>query len=93
MLQQHKKEILDLQTDYQKVLSLSFNKEFLNMLYICIFVPFLHKETPRPLNVAKIPYSKNVDHSLQAQIARVLEIRQKAVDAQRKGFKTSEVIL
>lgn len=63
------------------------------MLYICIFVPFLHKETPRPLNVAKIPYSKNVDHSLQAQIARVLEIRQKAADAQRKGFRTSEVTL
>ena len=55
------------------------------MLYICIFVPFLHRETPRPLNVAKIPYRKDVDHSLQVQIARVLEIRQKAVNVQKKG--------
>ena len=32
----------------------TFNKEFMNMLQVCIFVPFLHKETPKPQNVPKV---------------------------------------
>ena len=36
----------------------TFNKEFMNMLQVCIFVPLLHKETPKPKNIPKTAASK-----------------------------------
>jgi len=53
LVTQHKSEILDTVTEYPEVIRLSFNDEFQSMLQVCVFVPFLHKETPRPRNVAK----------------------------------------
>jgi hypothetical protein len=29
--------------------------EFMNMFHLCIFVPILHSETPKPTNVSKKP--------------------------------------
>ena len=49
LIQQHKVEILDSASfSYADVLSETFNKEFMNMIQVCIFVPFLHLETPKP---------------------------------------------
>ena len=49
LIQQHKVEILDSASlSYTDVLSETFNKEFMNMIQVCIFVPFLHLETPKP---------------------------------------------
>ena len=62
LVSQHKREILDAcGQDYNKVVELSFNKEFQNMILVCIFVPFLHEETPKPMNVAKVPFNRDQD--------------------------------
>jgi hypothetical protein len=49
------------------------------MLQVCVFVPFLHKETPRPRNVAKVPSNNEKDREVELLINKVLLIRQKAV--------------
>ena len=54
LISQHKREILNQNMPYKQVLKQTFNREFLNMLQVCIFVPFLHSETPKPGNVPKI---------------------------------------
>jgi hypothetical protein len=49
LIRQHKLEILDnVSIDYFETVNETFNKEFMNMLQVCIFVPFLHEETPKP---------------------------------------------
>ena len=56
LIKQHKIEILEnANLDYVDMANETFNKEFMNMLQVCIFVPFLHVETPRPHNVQKVP--------------------------------------
>lgn len=45
---QHKTEILDKLSDYKQILNVTFSEEFMNMVQMCSFVPFLHPETPRP---------------------------------------------
>ena len=62
LIRQHKIEILDNETmDYGEMASETFNKEFMNMLQVCIFVPFLHVETPKPQNVTKVaPLKENI---------------------------------
>ena len=56
LIKQHKLEILENENlDYVDMANETFNKEFMNMLQVCIFVPFLHVETPRPHNVQKVP--------------------------------------
>jgi hypothetical protein len=52
---QHRSEILeDPNLSYRSIISQTFNKEFINMIQVCIFVPFLHEETPKPVNVVKM---------------------------------------
>ena len=59
LIKQHKLEILDNESiDYFETVNETFNKEFMNMLQVCIFVPFLHEETPKPQNVPKVPALK-----------------------------------
>ena len=49
LINQHKIEILDNRSmAFSDMIGETFNKEFLNMLQVCIFVPFLHPETPKP---------------------------------------------
>ena len=49
LINQHKIEILDNRSmAFSDMIGETFNKEFLNMLQVCIFVPFLHAETPKP---------------------------------------------
>jgi hypothetical protein len=48
LISQHKREILNQGCSFKSVLKQTFNKEFMNMLQVCIFVPFLHSETPKP---------------------------------------------
>lgn len=62
LIKQHKIEILDNEAmDYVEMANETFNKEFMNMLQVCIFVPFLHVETPKPQNVNKVaPLRENV---------------------------------
>lgn len=56
LIKQHKLEILDNEVmDFNDMANETFNKEFMNMLQVCIFVPFLHVETPKPQNVPKMP--------------------------------------
>ena len=49
LIKQHKIEILDNEAlNFQDLINETFNKEFMNMIQVCIFVPFLHLETPKP---------------------------------------------
>ena len=56
---QHKTEILDKLSDYKQILEVTFSDEFMNMVQMCSFVPFLHPDTPRP---QRIPKSQVIDH-------------------------------
>lgn len=49
------------------------------MLQVCVFVPFLHKATPKPLNVAKTSSTNEKDREVDILIARVMLTRQKIV--------------
>ena len=54
LIEQHKIEILDNKAmAFSDMIGETFNKEFMNMLQVCIFVPLLHKETPKPKNIPK----------------------------------------
>jgi hypothetical protein len=53
LVKQHKAEILDNADSLKAVLAKTFNREFLNMLQVCVFVPFLHPETPKPYNITQ----------------------------------------
>ena len=49
LIKQHKIEILDNEAlNFQDLINETFNQEFMNMIQVCIFVPFLHLETPKP---------------------------------------------
>lgn len=48
---QHKKEVIDVYQDYHRVLKETFSAEFLSMLRMCLFVPFIHESTPLPENM------------------------------------------
>ena len=82
LVTQHKTEILDTATEYPEVIRLSFNDEFQSMLQVCVFVPFLHKETPRPRNVAKILSTNEKEREVDLLIAKVLVLRQRLVASQ-----------
>lgn len=53
LVNQHIKEILEKNENASEVIQLTFTKEFNNMLQVCLFVPFLHPETPRPTSIPK----------------------------------------
>jgi len=55
LVTQHKKEIIDREPFLEDVLRLSFTKEFMSMFQGCVFIPFFHRETPKPF---KIPQSE-----------------------------------
>lgn len=63
------------------------------MIQVCIFVPFLHQETPKPINVTKVPNSRDSDQTLMNQIAQVLELRNKISEAQRKKTQVGKQVL
>lgn len=39
--------------EYQTVIEKSFSVEFIDMLYTCILIPFIHKDTPKTSNLPK----------------------------------------
>ena len=60
-INQHKFDVLDEQDDLNNVLKTTFGKEFMNVLQVCMFVPFLHSETPKPQDAPKTaPKEKGV---------------------------------
>lgn len=82
--------------DYGEMASETFNKEFMNMLQVCIFVPFLHVETPKPQNVTKVaPLKENVVP--QANLIRdvlnyrlKIGVQQKAREAEKKELQRQQ---
>ena len=62
----------------------------MNMIQVCIFVPFLHLETPKPQNVPKVPALKENAVPHTDLIREVLNYRlkvgaiQKAKENERK---------
>ena len=91
LIKQHKIEILDNESlNFQDLINETFNKEFMNMIQVCIFVPFLHLETPKPQNVPKVPPIKEGAVPHTDLIKDVLNYRlkigaiQKAKESERK---------
>lgn len=50
------------------------------MIQVCIFMPFLHNETVKPVNVPRTPPSKDQDQHLMNQIAAVLDMRNRIAE-------------
>lgn len=73
-------EILDNIKEYDQVIKQSFNDEFFSMLQVCIFVPFLHKDTPKPHNVPKATTTKEKNQLLESSISKVLSLRNKIIE-------------
>ena len=46
-------EILEKYEYPMNVVQMTFTREFNNMLQMCLFMPFLHPETPRPQYIPK----------------------------------------
>jgi len=44
---------------------------------VCIFVPFLHEETPKPVNVVKMAPKNETETPQAALTAQVMELRVK----------------
>jgi hypothetical protein len=78
LVKQHKSEILDNSVDYRAVLHKTFNREFLNMMQVCVFVPFLHPETPKPYNITSDSPEKEMEAPQAELIAKVLNYRNHA---------------
>ena len=76
MVNQHIKEILDKYNDPVEVVQLTFTKEFNNMLQVCLFVPFLHEETPRPAVIPKSELKLNYLLPKPDLVASVIQMRQ-----------------
>lgn len=53
LLAQHCHEILLKETNFQLVLDKTFSEEFSEMLYTCVLIPFIHRETPKVTNMPK----------------------------------------
>ena len=83
LINQHKIEILDTNQDFGQVLKQTFNREFMNMLQVCIFVPFLHSDTPKPLNVPKTVAMKEGVVPQAEMIRQVLNYRIKIGQIQK----------
>ena len=50
------------------------------MLLVCIFVPLLSAETPKPFNVVKVPSSRDADDLLDRKATQVIEMWQKIAE-------------
>ena len=57
------------------------------MIQVCIFVPFLAIDTPKPTNVNKTEPLKESEQRLTALIATVLEMRNKIIEVQQRKLK------
>lgn len=63
------------------------------MLMVCIFVPFLHDETPKPMNVVKVPSSRESEQILALKIQSVLELRTRITTVQKKKVAFNSKLL
>lgn len=54
------------------------------MIQVCIFVPFLAAETPKPTNVQKVPSNRESELQILSQISQVLDQRNRISEAQRR---------
>lgn len=75
LAKQHKEEILDKNPSFLAALDATMNKEFLNMLQVCLFVPFLHPETPKPHSIPKDNPNSDLDVGQFNMIIRTLNYR------------------
>jgi len=89
---QHKKEMLDQNLPFRTVLAETLDAEFVKMLYGCLFVPFLHEETPQkcviPLN--RESADKYAFVPSEDEVKYMLSIRKKALDALERKYELTE---
>ena len=50
------------------------------MIFVCIFVPFLHEETPKPQNIVKIELNKDSQQVLFHKVKELIDFRNKIVE-------------
>ncbi|CDW89760.1 UNKNOWN [Stylonychia lemnae] len=80
LVNQHIKEILDKYSDFQEVLRLTFTKEFNKMILACIFMPFLHQETPIIIRIQKSELKLEFLRPNPDLIQTILKVRQDIID-------------
>jgi hypothetical protein len=78
---QHKKEMLDQNFPLQTVVKETLDAEFVKMLHGCLFVPFLHEDTPQKcvIPMDKEPSDKHAFVANWEEANFVLSVRQKAL--------------
>ena len=82
LVNQHIKEILDKNDNASDVIQLTFTKEFNNMLQVCLFVPFLHPDTPRPASIPKSELKLDYLKPKADLMASILQMRQQILQSQ-----------
>lgn len=75
LIVQHQQEVIEVYKNYSAVLHETFSEEFINMLQMCFFVPFLHAATPKPGNIPKDENSNFLPD--YEHIKSYLELKQK----------------
>lgn len=75
LVNQHIKEILDKHPNPADVVQLTFTREFNNMLQVCLFIPFLHPDTPRPATIPKSELKLDFLKPKPELLASVLSLR------------------
>eukprot|EP00355_Strombidium_rassoulzadegani_P007618 CAMPEP_0168626818 /NCGR_PEP_ID=MMETSP0449_2-20121227/10858_1 /TAXON_ID=1082188 /ORGANISM="Strombidium rassoulzadegani, Strain ras09" /LENGTH=175 /DNA_ID=CAMNT_0008668885 /DNA_START=201 /DNA_END=725 /DNA_ORIENTATION=- len=75
LIEQHRTEILDTMfDDYPMAVSQTLSEEFMKLVTSSLFVPFIHAETPQPLNMQPTPPKLIKPNSFIADFVNVLEL-------------------
>ena len=84
----HIKEILDIYTDSVEVVNLTYTREFNNMLQVCLFVPFLHTEIPKPDIIPKSELKLNYLLPKPDIITNFMQMRQAIFENSKPKLST-----
>ena len=59
------------------MVKLTFNDEFDRMLYVCMLVPFLASDMPKPTNFKPSVGNRDADAEIVAKINHIIELRKR----------------
>lgn len=82
LLNSHRQQILEKPLKLSEVLEQTMQSQFVNMLYVCLFAPFIHPDTPKAYEFPRsiptsqqeqIPHADLVEHVLKYR--RYMELK------------------
>lgn len=80
LVNQHIFEVLEQARSAEEAVDMTFTKEFMSMMQVCIFVPYLHEETPKPIRIPKSELKLDYLRPDINLLESVLRLRQNIVD-------------